>query len=163
VSALETERLLIRPWVAQDVARIGPIYQNPEAVAFTGGARTDEEVEAFVPRQLQRQQQGERVLQPVVDKTTQDVVGVCGLQRLADGPIIEIGWKLAPDHWGKGYATEAARAVLRRGHDEGLARIVAVINPRNQRSIAVANRLYLRFVNVVRVYQQDLLCYESVR
>ncbi len=160
---LETDRLLIRPWVAEDVTQVGAIYQDPQAVEFTGGARTDAEVEAFVDRQLVRQAGGERILHPVADKTTQRIVGVCGFQQLAGGPIVEIGWKLSPAHWGKGYASEAARAVLKRGHEEGLARIVAVIHPRNRRSIAVANRLYLRFVRVVRVYRQDLLCYESVR
>jgi RimJ/RimL family protein N-acetyltransferase len=163
MSAVETERLLIRPWVVEDVTQVGSIYQDPQVTEFTGGMHSDAELEAFVQRQLARQVGSERVMQPVVEKATRQIVGVCGFQRLANGPIIEIGWKLSPDYWGKGYATEAARAVLKRGHDEGLARIVAVINPRNRRSIAVANRLYLRYVNVVRVYKQDLLCYESVR
>jgi RimJ/RimL family protein N-acetyltransferase len=163
VSVIETDRLLIRPWEAQDLTAVRAIYQDPVVTEFTGGVHSDGELEAFVGRQIARQAGGERVLQPVVEKATQHIVGACGFQRLAGGPTIEIGWKLSAASWGNGYATESARAVLHRGHEEGLARIVAVIHPRNRRSVAVAHRLGLRYVRVVRVYRQDLLCYESVR
>jgi RimJ/RimL family protein N-acetyltransferase len=163
MAVIETERLVIRPWREGDAALVGPIYQDAEATTFTGGVRTDTELAAFVPQQIAREAEGQRILQPVVEKATQDIVGVCGLQRLAGGAVTEIGWKLARTQWGKGFAHEAARAVLDHGHSLGLERIVAVIHPRNRRSIAVANRLYLRYVRIVRVYKQDLMCYESVR
>jgi RimJ/RimL family protein N-acetyltransferase len=163
MSFIETERLLIRPWAAEDVSQVGAVYQDDRVTEFIGGNLSDADLEAFVHRQIAREAEGERVLRPVVEKATSRIVGACGLQRLEGGPIIEIGWKLSAACWGQGYASEAARAVLQRGHEEALARIVAMIFPRNRRSIAVANRLGLRFVKIVRAYQQDMLCYESVQ
>jgi RimJ/RimL family protein N-acetyltransferase len=58
------------------------------------------------------------------------------------GPEVEIGWRMPKAAWGRGYASEAARAVLAHGRDGlGLAEIVALINPDNIRSIAVATKL----------------------
>jgi RimJ/RimL family protein N-acetyltransferase len=58
------------------------------------------------------------------------------------GPGVEIGWRLPRSAWGQGYAIEAARCVLAHGFDTvGLAEIVALINPENLRSIAVATKL----------------------
>lgn len=162
--AIQTERLLIRPWSEEDAAAIEPVYCDPEVRRFTGGVLTDEERATFVPRRLERRQRGELMLEPVIEKATGAMVGVCGLQPLAGGPEIEIGWMLARAHWGKGYAAEAARGVLEHAHRElGLARIVATIQHANTRSIAVANRLGMHFVRVIRVYKRDMLCYESTR
>jgi RimJ/RimL family protein N-acetyltransferase len=60
-------------------------------------------------------------------------------------PCVEAGWRLAFAHWGRGYATEAARAALSFGFgDAGLARIVSFTVPANRRSIAVMRRLGMR-------------------
>ncbi len=57
-------------------------------------------------------------------------------------PAVELGWRLAPEHWGKGYATEAARASARCGFEElGLASLVAFTVPANLRSQGVMQRL----------------------
>jgi len=67
-------------------------------------------------------------------------------------PPIEIGWRLIRAAWGRGYAAEAAVAVLRHGLDTvGLERVVADIDPDNTRSIRVADKIGLRFVGDDRV------------
>ena len=76
-------------------------------------------------------------------------VGMVGLQRFRGagplGPCVEIGWRLAREHWGMGYATEAARAWLAHGFDAlGLPEIVAFTNAGNARSLAVMARLGMR-------------------
>ena len=163
-ATIETERLIVRPVVESDAVDAMPVFGDPEVRKYTGGAYTAEEMPAVVARMLERQARGELLLQPVVEKATGAVVGASGLQRLAGGPDIEIGWMLARPVWGKGYATEMSRAVLRYGLEElKLPRIVATIDPRNQASIAVANRLAMRFWRVIRVYKRDLLCYEMTR
>ena len=73
-------------------------------------------------------------------------VGMVGLHRLPPwipaAPAVEVGWRLHPDHWGRGYATEAAGASLRYGFDEaGLEEIVAYTTTVNTRSQAVMERL----------------------
>ena len=59
---------------------------------------------------------------------------------------VEIGWRLHPDAWGHGYATEAGHAALTAAHhDLGLDRIIAVIDPDNHPSLAVAHRLGMSY------------------
>lgn len=70
---------------------------------------------------------------------------------------------LARSAWGKGFATEIARAVLECGLGTlKLDSIVATIDKRNAPSVAVVNRLPLRFERVIRVYKNDILCYKSI-
>jgi RimJ/RimL family protein N-acetyltransferase len=74
-------------------------------------------------------------------------LGMCGLHCLADWypDDIEIGWRLAREHWGRGYATEAASAWLEHGFTTlGLPRIISVTDPPNLRSLAVMHRLGMR-------------------
>ena len=75
-----------------------------------------------------------------------DLIGMVGLAippfTTHFTPCVEIGWRLAREHWGKGYATEAARAALRFGFETlGLEEIVAFTVPNNARSRAVMERL----------------------
>jgi len=63
---------------------------------------------------------------------------------------VEIGWRLHPDAWGHGYATEAGRAALEAAREQlGLTRIIAVIDPGNAASLAVARRLGMSFERTV--------------
>jgi len=69
-------------------------------------------------------------------------VGRVGLWKPEGWPDVEVGWCLLPEYWGRGYATEAARASLRWAHDElGRDHVLSFIKPDNARSIAVVERL----------------------
>ncbi len=74
------------------------------------------------------------------------LIGFCGLQPLPETEDIEIGWWLARAWWGRGLATEAARAALRDGFERvGLRRIVAIAQPANTASIRIMRKLGMRF------------------
>jgi RimJ/RimL family protein N-acetyltransferase len=60
-------------------------------------------------------------------------------------PCVEIGWRLAFEHWGKGYATEAARVAIEFGFTKGLEEIVSFTPPANRRSVAVMERLGMTY------------------
>jgi RimJ/RimL family protein N-acetyltransferase len=78
------------------------------------------------------------------ENATGSFVGRAGLHHPAcdDWPGVEVGWVLHPDHWGRGYATEAARRAIDFAfHELDLDRVCSVILPENERSIAVARRL----------------------
>jgi [ribosomal protein S5]-alanine N-acetyltransferase len=79
----------------------------------------------------------------VVERTTGTVIGDAGLIRLAfRGPEVELGYRLKVPYWGKGYATEVARAWLAYGFDElALDRIVGVTNPDNVASQRVLEKI----------------------
>jgi RimJ/RimL family protein N-acetyltransferase len=164
MQVVETARLLVRPWRSEDDAAPGldAVYLDPVVRQFTGGVLNEEDRATFIARRLARQERKEYSLEPVIEKASGEIVGVCGLQPLEGGPDIEVGWMLARAHWGKGFATEAAAAVLRHAHEErGLPLILCTIDLRNAPSVAVANRLGLRFDRVRRVYHRDMLVYES--
>jgi RimJ/RimL family protein N-acetyltransferase len=79
----------------------------------------------------------------VVERESGRLVGDCGLIPLeGQGPEVELGYRFDREHWGRGYATEAARAALAFGFDTlGLSEIVALTVPANERSRRVMERL----------------------
>lgn len=161
---IETERLIIRPWIESDAVDALPVWGDPEVRRYTGGAWNAERMREGVTRRIEAQTRGELFLQPVIEKSTGAFIGASGLQPLAGGPEIEIGWMLALSVWGKGYATEMSRAVLDHGLEElKLPRILATIDQRNVRSIAVVDRLGMRFWKIMHVYERDMLVYEAAR
>jgi RimJ/RimL family protein N-acetyltransferase len=83
----------------------------------------------------------------VTDRESGAVMGDCGLVLYAhQGPEIELGYRLAKPYWGKGYATEAARAWVAHGFDElGLDRIVAATHPDNAASQRVLEKVGMRY------------------
>lgn len=73
---------------------------------------------------------------------TGEVVGRAGLYHPPDWPGVEVGWMVGREHWGKGYAPEAARAACAWVHDRlGLGHILSLIHPENAQSIRVAEKL----------------------
>jgi ribosomal-protein-alanine N-acetyltransferase len=83
----------------------------------------------------------------VTDRANGTVMGDAGLIHYAHrGPEIELAYRLAKPYWGKGYATEAARAWVQHGFDElGLDRIVAVTHPENAASQRVLEKVGMRY------------------
>ena len=65
---------------------------------------------------------------------------------------VEIGWHFHPDAWGRGYAAEAASTLLECAHGTGIDRVVAVTNPANAASGAVAERIGMRASGLTRDY-----------
>jgi RimJ/RimL family protein N-acetyltransferase len=88
------------------------------------------------------------------------VIGVAGLTHLQDGPEVEVGYRFMRRCWGKGYATEAARASIDSGFAElGLERIVAVTTPDNRPSRRVMEKCGLTFVGLTIVHGQPHVKY----
>ena len=80
------------------------------------------------------------------------------------GDAVEVAWHLHPDVQGNGYATEAARGAIDRGHDAGLAEILALTDEANIASQAVCRRLGLDLVEVSeRFYGKPLMVWVSRR
>jgi RimJ/RimL family protein N-acetyltransferase len=141
-----TERLLLRPKTPDDLDSMFALYEDP-AVAVWLGWGTGEEVDrAEAQRRLERHIEHQRKhgfsMWAVVERASGDVVGDCGLQHLDEVPGVEVGWGFLSSRWGRGYATEAARAALAFGFAElDLQLIVALIRPENARSRKVAEHL----------------------
>ncbi len=97
----------------------------------------------------------------VVETASGAFLGRAGLWRPEGWPDVEVGWSLLPEHWGHGYATEAARASLRWARDElGREQVLSFIRPTNARSIAVVERLGGRPAGMVQIRGVTCVSYE---
>lgn len=145
---LETERLRLEPWWPDDWREFRPIARDPEVMRYINGGIPwdDEQVKEFIDRQVRHFDQYSFCLWRLSELVEPTVIGFCGLQPLVGTPDIEIGWWLAPRHWGKGLATEAAKCVLADGFERcGLERVVAIARPDNAASRRVMLKLGMQY------------------
>lgn len=145
---LESERLTLGEWEADDWLEFRAIAADPDVMRFIGEGQPwpEERARAFVERQMATFEQRRFCLWKLAPKDSRELIGFCGLQPLPGTEEIEIGWWLARAWWGRGLATEAARVALRDGFERaGLQRIVAIAQPANTASIGVMRKLGMRF------------------
>jgi len=141
-----TTRLVLRPFTDMDRAPFFVLNTHPLVVESLGSSPTRAESDAMVERygdELGREGWG---LWAVEVKGGSAFAGMVGLHRvnpaLPCAPAVEVGWRLHPDQWGHGYASEAAAASLAHGFGPGgLDEIVAFTTTRNTRSQAVMERI----------------------
>ena len=143
---LTTERLVLSSW--DDVAAEGlyRLSSDPEVMRHFPALANREQIRATVARHRANLATGRPGLYAVRVRETSTFIGFVGLAKPSFdapfAPCVEIGWRLARDAWGHGYATEAARAVLARAFDTlGLAEVVSFTAAVNEPSVAVMRRL----------------------
>ena len=127
---IETERLLIRPLAADDRTEMLTQWSDPANERVSPGA-TPEQVQAWVAG----------VPWGVWERDSGELVGDCSLHFDTGFAEWELSYGFRRDRWGRGYATEAARACVRHGLDElGLHKIVADVDPANAQSARVLEK-----------------------
>lgn len=139
---LRTDRLLLRPFTDDDRQAFAEMNADPAVMATIGEPMTRAQSDAFLDRIEARRTLGE-LSQWCVDLDG-ECLGFTGLVApwFRDG--VEIGWRLRSAHWGRGYATEAARAALAFAFDEaGLDEVISFTAVTNHRSRAVMERIGL--------------------
>ncbi len=146
-SVLQTERLVLRRWRADDLEPFAAMNADPEVMRwFTSGPIDRARSDALAHRgdaSFDAEGFGLAAVETRGDAgATPRFCGFVGLARHRMHPEdVEIGWRLARWAWGQGYATEAARAWVAAAPGLGLARLVSHVDPRNVASAAVARRL----------------------
>lgn len=145
-NTVTTERLLLRQWREEDLAHFAKLNADPRVMEYFPKLQTREESDASVKvfsEHIRRHGWGFYAASLL---ETDEFIGFIGLQPVsfqADfTPAVEIGWRLAFEHWGKGYATEGAKAALRYGFERlRLQEIVSFTATKNMRSRAVMERI----------------------
>ena len=139
---IETERLILRRWQPEDVEPFAAMNADPRVMEFYLKTLNRSETEAMIAWIEQRIEEHGFGLWATELKGTGQLIGFIGLSVVPEhlfpfSPCTEIGWRLAFDQWGHGYAQEGARAALSFGFNRaGLEEIVsftAVINLRSRR------------------------------
>ncbi|MFS8204892.1 GNAT family N-acetyltransferase [Streptomyces sp. CWNU-52B] len=126
------------------------VFDDPDVMEFHGGKSAELSVyEELTARQRRHDAEHGFCFWTMLDEEER-VIGFTGAQPwpYTWGPAgeIEIGWRLGREYWGKGYVTAAARLTLERVRARGIASVVAMVNSRNERSIAVTGRLGMELV-----------------
>lgn len=163
---IETLRLILRPFSQDDLDEFAALNADPEAMRYIGIGKPQsrEQTQVRLNAILDHYQQHGFGLFAMVDKTSGEFVGFCGLQHLENTSEIEVGYRLARRFWGIGLATEAARACVLYGFEQlGLERIVAVIQPGNAPSKSVAAKIGMNFIKHAHFYNADIEYYAITR
>jgi len=143
---LRTQRLLLRRWRLEDLGPFAALNADPRVMEHFPAPYTPEETERMIARIEQQFEERGFGLWAVEIVDIAPFAGFVGLNVTKFAahftPCVEIGWRLAAEHWGQGYATEGARAALTFGFDTlGLEEIVSFTVPENIRSRRVMERI----------------------
>src|SRR4051812_39977284 len=162
--ALTTPRLLLRAYKADDLPLYAALNADPEVAQYLGGPISREESDDIADwAQALHSAEGIGLL-AIERRADGAFLGMCGLHHLYEWfpDDIEIGWRLAREHWGHGYATEAAEAWLTYAFTElDLPRVISVTDAPNTRSIAVMQRLGMT-VDHYAALEEDGVTFEAV-
>jgi len=144
--SIRTDRLLLRRWRDEDLVPFAELNADPDVMTYMPSLLDRQESDALATRIREQFALRGFGLWAVEVPEVASFIGFVGLSvprfSAAFTPCVEVGWRLARPHWGRGYATEAARASVAFGFDRvGLEEIVSFTVPANSRSIAVMERL----------------------
>ena len=140
---LKTKRLILRPFRESDLDDMAALMANQDFMRCSLGVLSREQTAAFLEKITARDRDGLPSQLAVLLRTNERLIGYCGFfaQVVDNVDEIEIGYRLHPDGWGQGLATEAARAVRDYGFGElNLLRLISLIHPDNVASQRVAEK-----------------------
>jgi len=141
-----SERLDFRALTKNDIPLWEPFFVDNDRLRFFGFDETKSNLELsteWIERQLQRYEESGLGMLGVVEKESGALIGLCGIipREFEGTTIYEIGYSFMQSHWGKGYASEAAKHIRAIGTQLGIASLyVSTIHPENFDSMKVAER-----------------------
>jgi RimJ/RimL family protein N-acetyltransferase len=149
---LETERLLLRPFTTDDAPFALTLLNEPSFLHFIGdkNVRTlDDARQYLLTGPIASYERNDFGLLCIELKDSHTPIGMCGLLKREELPVPDIGFAFLPDYWRQGFAFEAATAVMKDARERlKLNRVLAIVNPDNDASIKLLERLGLRFERV---------------
>ena len=157
---IETERLILRHLTEDDAAFIFELLNEPSWIQNIGDRhiKTIDDARAYIRNgPVVSYAKNGFGLYLIILKETNRSIGMCGLIKRDGLDDIDIGYALLPRFWSKGYAVEAAQAIKAYAKDViGLKRMVAIVDPANEGSIRVIEKLGMRFEKMVRLSADDI-------
>lgn len=160
-----TERLRLRPLVPTDLDVFQRLHDDAEVTRHLAPPRPLSHPESF---RLLAQVLGHWQLRGygywALELNEGPFIGIAGLWFPEGWPGVELGWRLAPQHWGKGLALEASRAVMRHAFDDlQLPELLSIIRADNQRSIRLAERLGMECYATRTIAEVEVTTYGILR
>ncbi|MDQ3799942.1 MAG: GNAT family N-acetyltransferase [Acidobacteriota bacterium] len=160
---LETERLILRHWSVADADALFEICRDAEVMRYIGTRKpyaTRAEAEKFLHWAVAYQKENGFCRWAVVEKASGKIIGSCGFAYPHGMPEIELGYLFDRAVWGKGFATEAARACLDYGFGKlGFREIIAITDLENIASQKVLEKIGFTQRGVENIDGEDALVY----
>jgi RimJ/RimL family protein N-acetyltransferase len=166
MTVLETERVRLRQWAPADIDAFALLARDARVMRYIHGGRsvTDEQIAGFLARQIMTAARAGWCrwaieLREPAEGEPGGAVGFAG-PGCTFAPEIEFGWWLHPDLWGRGLATEAARAGVEHCFRViGMKQLICMVHPDNAASLAVARKIGFEFANEVEHHGVTILRY----
>ena len=160
LTVIETERLILRHLSIEDAEFILELLNEPSFIRNIGdrGIRTIEGANSYILNgPVASYAKNGFGLNLVKLKETNESIGMCGLIKRDTLEDVDIGYAFLPKFWSRGYAVEAAQAVKEYARDKiKLNRIVAIVDPQNEGSIRVLEKIGLQFEKMVKLSEDDI-------
>ncbi|MBP6821565.1 MAG: GNAT family N-acetyltransferase [Acidobacteria bacterium] len=155
---LGTERLQLRKLSVGDAGFIFQLLNEPSFIQNIGdkGVRTLDDARSYIQNgPMASYQKLGFGLWLVETKDSAELVGICGLLKRDQLEDIDLGYALLPEFSGKGYAVESASGVVEFAKTLGFSRVVAIVNPDNERSIRVLEKIGFGFERMIQISEGD--------
>jgi RimJ/RimL family protein N-acetyltransferase len=165
---LTTQRLLIRKFTASDLEDFSTLMGDPQVMRFgssNGALSKDASKNLFQHKVLDHYKKYGFGTWALVLKEKNLFIGYAGLvSQIVDGKeAIELGYRLFPAYWGKGFATEAARSICSYAfHGLGLRQLISIMDAENLKSIKVAEKTGMHFLKNSVFHGSQVLIYQIV-
>jgi RimJ/RimL family protein N-acetyltransferase len=156
---IATDRLCLRQFTKDDLEAYARIMGDHEVGKWfpKGTGYTREESKRSLDSILEHWGKHGFGIWAITDKERKALLGRCGLNLIAETSEVEVDFVLARDHWGKGYATEAAKAALAYGFEVlKLDRIIALAKPENTASRRVIEKIGMQYIRNAKYW--DITC-----
>jgi RimJ/RimL family protein N-acetyltransferase len=151
----QTERLYARSWKASDLPFAIELWGDPEVTLLIDrrGQLSKDQIEKRLHAEIETQNRFGVQYWPLFEIKSEQFVGCCGLRPWASTPNeknFELGFHIVKRHWGKGYATEAAKGAIKYGHDKlHLIKLYAGHHPQNASSKKILLKLGFQHIEDV--------------
>ncbi|GMA61370.1 GNAT family N-acetyltransferase [Alicyclobacillus fastidiosus] len=163
---ITTERLNLRKMTTDDVQNLMGIFSDPEAMRYYPSTMNEEETLGWINRTLSNYEKLGVGFWIVEDKSTGQFLGQCGIiPQACDGvSVMEIAYLFVRQEWGKGYATESAKACKEYGFQSmGLHKMYSFIDVNNTASARVAERNGMHIEETITKWGKEVFVYSVAR
>jgi len=162
---LETERLYLRHFKPEDIDEYSKIMGQHEVGQWLprGRGYTREETERFMAYIAKHWEEKGYGIWAVAEKRSGKIIGHCGLNYVQQNDETEVLYAFGKQYWGRGYATEAAKAALEFGFDTaGLDRIVAFAKTDNAASRRIIEKIGLKYIKDIEIFGMTCAYYQRL-
>jgi len=162
-----TQRLMLRPFELRDEEAAFAFFGDPDVMRYSlnGPHGSRKPTEDFIITNISRQERKSYSIWAVVERTSEDVIGMCGLAEF--GPElsgIELAFRLRKDRWGMGYGSEVALASVEYAFTEvQLDRLIAAVEPANVASVRVLEKTGFERITRRPIAGKDAFLFEQTR